>query len=90
MRLDKRCVFGAAHMFDLFQRITTFVLAIGRHRIREYERQHPFSAHREAWLEWRRANCSIDEGCGQSVIYLDDGLGLTVMAPGELVLTQGS
>lgn len=77
-----RCVFGAAHMVDLFQRITSFVLAIGRHRIREYEAQHPFSPHREGWLRWRKEH-GIDEGCGQSTIYLDDGLGLTVLSPGE-------
>ena len=71
-----RCVFGAAHMVDLFQRITSFVLAIGRHRIREYEAQYPFSPHREGWLRWRKEH-GIDEGCGQSTIYLDDGLGLT-------------
>jgi hypothetical protein len=28
VRLDKRCVFGAAHMPGLFQRVSTFVLAV--------------------------------------------------------------
>ena len=83
VRLDFRCVFGAAHMVDLFQRVTTFVMAVARFRIREYERQHPFSAAREAWLEWRAAHCGLDEGGGQSIIYLDDGLGLSILDPGE-------
>jgi hypothetical protein len=68
VRVDKRCVFGAAHMVDLFQRITSFVLAVGRFRIREYEQQHPFSPAREEWLRWRREECGLDEGGGQSVI----------------------
>ena len=83
IRFDLRCVFGAAHMVDFFQRVTSFVLAVGRFRIREYERQHPFSRDRERWLAWRRDACGIDQGCSQSVIYLDDGLGLTVLGPGE-------
>lgn len=85
MRLDLRCVFGSAHMVDYFQRVTSFILAVGRFRIREYEKQHPFSPDREKWLQWRKQNCGIDEGCGQSVIYLDDGLGLTVLGPGETI-----
>eukprot|EP00966_Prymnesium_polylepis_P234923 5433726-Prymnesium_polylepis.1 len=40
VKLDLRCVFGAAHMVDLFQRISTFVLAVATHRIREYDAQH--------------------------------------------------
>ena len=80
--LDLRCVFGTAHMVDTFQRITTFVLAVGKHRIREYEEQHPYTSPRKAWHEWRRDHCGFDEGCGQSIVYIDDGLGLTVLEPG--------
>ena len=83
VRLDLRCEFGSAHMVDYFQRVTSFVLAVGRFRIQEYEQQHPFSRNREAWLRWRKETCGIDQGCGQSVIYLDDGLGLTVLGQGE-------
>jgi hypothetical protein len=36
-------------MVDFFQRVTSFILAVGRFRIREYEAQHPFSPEREAW-----------------------------------------
>ena len=85
VRLDLRCEFGSAHMVDYFQRVTSFVLAVGRYRIQEYERQHPFSKDREAWLKWRKDECGIEQGCGQSVIYLDDGLGLTVLGPGEQI-----
>ena len=88
VRKDMRCVFGAAHMVDLFENVSSFVMAVGRHRIREYERQHPFGAAREAWRRWRADVCDIDEGVGQSTIYLDDGQGLSVLAPGEPL--QGS
>ena len=83
VRLDRRCVFGAAHMVDFFQRVTSFILAVGRFRIREYEAQHPFSPEREAWRQWRKRELGVDEGCGQSCIYIDDGLGLTVLEPNE-------
>ena len=72
-------------MVDLFQRVTTFVMAVGRFRIQEYERQRPFSPAREAWRAWRKEECGLDEGIGQSVIYLDDGLGLTALSPGEKI-----
>ena len=83
IRSDLRCVFGDAHMVDYFQRVTTFVLAVGRHRIVEYERQHPFSANREKWRRWRRDECGIHGGVGYSTIYLDDGLGCTVLGKGK-------
>ena len=83
VRIDLRCVFGSAHMCDLFQRVTTFVMAVARFRIIEYEKQHPFSAAREEWSRWRREQCGIEEGKGYSVIYIDDGLGLTTLSPGE-------
>jgi hypothetical protein len=83
VRLDLRCVFGAAHMVDFFQRVTSFILGVGRFRIREYESQHPFSPEREKWRLWRANECNLNDGCGQSVIYIDDGLGLTVLGPGE-------
>ena len=86
VRKDQRCVFGAAHMVDLFQRVTSFVLAVGQHRILDYERQHPPSPARQAWLKWRREACGLRGGSGQSTIYLDDGLGLTVLAQGEPIV----
>ena len=69
-------------MVDLFQRITSFVLAVGQFRIREYEQQHPPSPARQAWRAWRREQCGIDAGYSQSTIYLDDGLGLSILPQG--------
>ena len=42
VRVDDRCVFGSAHMVGVFQRVTTFVLAIVAVRIAEYDAQHPY------------------------------------------------
>lgn len=76
VRLDKRCVFGSAHLVDLFQRISTFVMAVARERIKKYDRAHPYSDMREAWRR-RRAREAKDDRCTFSDIYLDDGFGLT-------------
>ena len=86
VRLDLRCVFGAAHMVDFFQRVTSFVMAVARVRIKEYESQHPPSAARQAWLAWRKQHVEADAACGQSVIYIDDGLGLSVLPQGAPVM----
>ena len=69
-------------MVDLFQRVTSFVLAVGQFRIREYEQQHPPSPARQAWRAWRREHCGVDAGYSQSTIYLDDGLGLSILPQG--------
>lgn len=53
--LDTRCEFGTAHMVDLFERVTTFVLEVAKWRIREYDRRHPYGRARSAWQRWRRA-----------------------------------
>ena len=82
VRCDLRCVFGAAHMVDLFQRVTSFVLAVGQFRIDEYEKQHPPSQARQVWRAWRREQCGIDASYTQSTIYLDDGLGLSILPQG--------
>jgi len=74
VRLDTRCVFGSAHMPGLFQRVSTFVLAVAAYRVKQYDRQHPYSAGRQAWSQWRRDNVEGDEGdCDFDSIYLDDG-----------------
>ena len=84
VRLDKRCVFGSAHMPGFFQRISSFVLAVASHRIKEYDAQHPYSAARQAWSQWRRAELGAEHGdCDFASIYLDDGSGATVLGPGE-------
>ena len=84
VRLDLRCVFGSAHMVELFQRVTSFVLRAGQWRIREYDAQHPYSEARQEWCRWREEHVGQGAGdCSGSVIYLDDGLGLTCMSRGE-------
>ena len=84
VRLDMRCVFGSAHMPGFFQRVSTFVLAVAVHRVKEYDRQHPYSAARQAWSKWRRDNVDGEDGdCDFASIYLDDGSGLTVLGAGE-------
>ena len=88
VRLDLRAVFGSAHMPGLFQRITTFVLMVARHRVRVYDEAHPYAAHREAWAAKRRAELGEGEGCQQSLVYLDDAFGLTVLGEGEPIRGQ--
>ena len=84
VRLDMRCVFGAAHMPGLFQRVSTFVLAVAAYRIKQYDRQHPYSAARQAWSQWREENVEGDNGdCDFDGIYLDDGFGASILGPGE-------
>ena len=82
VRLDKRCLFGTRHLVDLFQRVSTFVMAAARRRIQLYDASHPYSA---AWQEWqcRRRSCGQSESCAFSDIYLDDGFGLTCLGAGE-------
>ena len=79
IRLDLKCLFGTAHMVEFFQRVTSFVLAVGQHRIAEYDAQHPYSHARQAWLEWRSEALGSSQRCDASYIYLDDALGLTVL-----------
>jgi hypothetical protein len=94
VRLDLRCLFGTASMVEFFQRVSTFVLAVGRRRIREYDEQHPYSAPRQAWRAWRDAEVesssptgSVDRtDCTAAVIYLDDALGLSVHGKGEPII----
>mmetsp|Transcript_41076 Transcript_41076/g.94204 ORF Transcript_41076/g.94204 Transcript_41076/m.94204 type:complete len:572 (-) Transcript_41076:1277-2992(-) len=76
VRLDKRCVFGTAHLVDLFERVTSFVLEVAKHRIREYDAQHPYSADRQAWMRWRAAH-GLGRECLYADIYLDDGYGVS-------------
>lgn len=40
VRLDKRCLFGTKHLVDLFQRVSTFVMAVARERIGAYDARH--------------------------------------------------
>ena len=83
VRLDKRAVFGSAHMPGLFQRITTFVLRVARHRVRLYDRAHPYAAAREAWAADRVTQHGAHNGSEQAFVYLDDAFGLTILGKGE-------
>ncbi|KAL3909143.1 MAG: hypothetical protein SGPRY_009532, partial [Prymnesium sp.] len=44
VRLDTRCVFGSAHLVDLFQRVSSFVLAVAAVRVKKYEQECAGSA----------------------------------------------
>ena len=83
VKLDLRCVFGAAHMVDLFQRISTFVLAVATHRIQMFDQQRPYSMAREAWRRWRSERTGTRQEISFQSIYIDDGSGLTVLGEGE-------
>jgi hypothetical protein len=85
VRLDKRCVFGAAHMPGLFQRISTFVLAVAVQRIHIYDAQHPYSEARRQWTDWRTQQvpgAAVTDTAFAS-IYLDDGSGMSILGEGE-------
>ena len=82
VRLDKRCEFGTAHLVDLFERVTTFVLAVARHRIRVYDEKVPYGDSRRAWQEDRRG-AGLSGECSYQDVYLDDIFGLTCLEPGE-------
>ena len=83
LRVDLRCLFGSAHLVGLFERITTFVMAVVARRIDQYDTRRPYSEAREAWLECKRQHVARDERASAQFIYLDDGFGLTVAAEGE-------
>ena len=83
VKLDLRCVFGAAHMVDFFQRVSTFVLAVARERIRQYDGAFPYSASREAWRAHRAHLGAHGDDAAFASIYLDDGSGAVPLAVGE-------
>ena len=83
VKVDLRCVFGAAHMVDFFQRVSTFVLAVAKERIHEYDRAHPYGDSREAWRAWRAEHLGGEQSATFQSIYLDDGSGLTPLGAGE-------
>lgn len=74
VRLDKRCVFGSAHLVDFFQRVSTFVLAVAKHRISEYEDTHTYGEARREWVR-RREQAGRGSDCFFAGIYLDDAFG---------------
>lgn len=74
VRLDKRCVFGSAHLVDFFQRVSTFVLAVAKRRIQEYEDTREYGEARREWVR-RRQQAGNGGECFFAGIYLDDGFG---------------
>jgi len=78
VRQDRRCVFGAAHMVQFFERVSTFLLAVVRYRQREFDRGRPYSAARQQWLDQRG---SSDVAFG--MVYIDDLIGCCVHGAGE-------
>ncbi|KAL3919670.1 MAG: hypothetical protein SGPRY_005545 [Prymnesium sp.] len=77
-----RCEFGSAHLVDLFQRISSFVMVVAHARIVAYDAAHPHGAARREWQRQRRR--AVGSGaCTFTDINLDDGfVGLTC-AEGE-------
>ena len=55
-RPDYRAVFGTASMVQFFGRVSLFLQAVTRHRIREWNITRPTSDARKAWME-RRGGC---------------------------------
>ena len=77
-RTDERCVFGTAHMVQFFERVSTFLLAIIAFKHREFDASRPYSEARQAWM--RRKG---ESDPAFRMIYIDDGIGAVVHAPGE-------
>ncbi|KAL3895180.1 MAG: hypothetical protein SGPRY_013583 [Prymnesium sp.] len=84
VRLDTRCVFGSAHLVDLFQRVSSFVLAVAAVRVRRYENAHAYGEARRQWQAARKA-ANLSEDCTFMDIYLDDGFGMTCLDEGKLL-----
>ncbi|KAL3928583.1 MAG: hypothetical protein SGPRY_002328 [Prymnesium sp.] len=90
VRLDTSCEFGCAHLVDLFQRISSFVMAVARERIRRYDVTHLYGGPRRQWQQ-QREKLVGSGSCTYADICLDDGFGLTCTdgaplqgpAPGE-------
>ena len=70
-------------MVGLFQRVTTFVLAVVAQRIARYDEERPYSTERQRWIEVRERELGGVQRCAFQQIYLDDGMGLTVLGRGE-------
>ena len=70
-RVDRRCLFGAAHMVQIFERVSSFVLRVVRVRQEEYDRLHPHSAPRRAWAERRAEAAGTLAELIFSMVYID-------------------
>lgn len=76
MRLDHRWEFGSAHLVDLFQHISSFIMAVARVRIDAYDAAPPYGRARRAWQRYRE-KVTGDDRCSFADIYLNDGFGFT-------------
>lgn len=81
IRLDARCVFGAAHMVGFFQRLSSFVLRVAAYRLDRYDAVFPISAARRAWVELRQRSIGGRQRSRFEMIYLDDAAGLLALPP---------
>lgn len=61
VRLDRRALFGSAHLVQLFQRVSTFVLAVAKVKIGEYDAQHPYEGARAAWRQGRESAFGLEK-----------------------------
>ena len=82
VRLDARCVFGAAHMVGFFQRVSSFVLRVAAYRLDRYDVRFPISTARKAWVELRQRRLGGRQRSRFEMIYLDDAAGLLALPPG--------
>lgn len=55
VRREERCVFGTKSLVDSFERVSTFVLAVAKYRIVEYDEVHPYDGCRRQWRAARKA-----------------------------------
>ncbi|KAL3894566.1 MAG: hypothetical protein SGPRY_013776, partial [Prymnesium sp.] len=85
---EDRCVFGTKSLVDFFERVSTFVLAVAKYRIAEYDEVHPYDGCRRQWRAARKAAGLSDE-CTFADIYIDDGFGLTCVGPDEDIAQTG-
>ena len=85
VRLDRRALFGSAHLVGLFQRVSTFLLAVAKFRISEFDRHHPYDATRIMWMQ-ARASHNLSSLCSFADIYIDDSFGLTCLGKHEPLL----
>ena len=86
VRIDARCVFGAAHMVGFFQRVSSFVLRVAAFRLDVYDDYFAIGAARRAWVAWRAAQIGSGQRSRFEMIYLDDAAGLLPLPPGMALL----
>ena len=82
VHIDYRCEFGSAHLPGVFQRVSTFIVAVIRWRIQEFDRFHPYSRVRCRWQEARQWR-GLPGDVSFARVYLDDIFGCTVLEEGE-------